>query len=466
MNEVRTIIHFAVNPLIILSVLGIIALFAEIFRFRKGLFPLILLGLAGAFVCTARLYNHPQIIMGMMNFDNYAVVFTCVILIIAFLWFMMAKNYFLQETSVTDHFALIIFSLVGAVVMVSFNNLTMLFLGIEILSVSVYVLAASDKTNITSSESGFKYFLMGSFATGFLLFGITLIYGVTGSFDLTTIQHNLSSGNETGLALAGVLLLLVGLGFKSSLAPFHFWAPDVYEGAPTTVTTYMATVVKTAAFAAFYRLFSLCFWQLAPHWADILSWMVVLTLFIGNVSAVRQKSVKRLLAYSSVAHAGYIAIAIVAMSTPSTSAIMYYTFTYSISSLSAFTILFIVSRHKGSKDISAFEGMSKANPLLSFAMTVAMLSLAGIPPTAGFFAKYYVFFTAINHGYTWLVLVAVIAALVGVYYYFRVIIAIYFKPEQQLVPIKVGPLHRTVLIITTILTLLFGLFPNLVLGWL
>jgi len=455
------------NTLIILSALGIITLFAEIFRFRKGLFPLILIGLSVAFYFAAKDYNHPQVFFKMMNFDNYAVVFSCIILIIAFLWFMMAKNYFIQETSVTDHFALILFSLVGAVVMVSFSNLTMLFLGIEILSISVYVLAASDKANVMSNEAGFKYFLMGSFATGFLLFGITLIYGVTGSFDLITIHNQIALNNQSGLmlALAGILLLLVGLSFKCSLAPFHFWAPDVYEGAPTTITTYMATVVKTAAFAAFFRLFSNCFVPLFAQWTDVLWWMVVLTLFVGNITAVRQKSLKRMLAYSSVAHAGYIAIAIVSMGAASASAILFYTFTYSISSISAFTILFIVSRHKGSKDISAFEGMVKVNPLLSFAMTVAMLSLAGIPPTAGFFGKYYIFLTAINRHNTSLVLVAVIAALVGVYYYFRVIIAMYFKREQQMVPIKVGPLHRTVLIITTILTILFGLFPNLILQW-
>ena len=452
------------NTLIILSVLGVITLFAEIFRFRKGLFPLILIGLATAFTFTIMDYNHPQVYFGMMNFDNYAVIFSSVILVIAFLWFMMAQNYFLQETSVTDHFALILFSLVGAIVMVSFNNFTMLFLGIEILSVSVYVLAASDKANVMSNESGFKYFLMGSFATGFLLFGITLIYGVTGSFDLATIHQHIA-GSEAGLTVAGILLLLVGLSFKSSLAPFHFWAPDVYEGAPTTITTYMATVVKTAAFAAFFRLFSTCFAGVASQWSQVIWWMIVLTLFVGNISAVRQKSLKRMLAYSSVAHAGYIAIAILSMSATSASAILYYTFTYSISSITAFTILFIVSRHKNSKDISAFEGMSKANPLVSFAMTVAMLSLAGIPPTAGFFGKYFIFFTAIHSGYTLLVLLAVIAALIGVYYYFRVIIAMYFKPEQQLVPIKVGALHRIVLIITTILTILLGLFPDLVIGW-
>jgi NADH-quinone oxidoreductase subunit N len=302
-----------------------------------------------------------------------------------------------------------------------------------------------------SNESGFKYFLMGSFATGFLLFGITLIYGVTGSFDLITIQQHLSTSGETGLAIAGVLLLLVGLSFKSSLAPFHFWAPDVYEGAPTTITTYMATVVKTAAFAAFFRLFSTCFAGMAGNWTDVIWWMVVLTLFVGNISAVRQKSLKRMLAYSSVAHAGYIAIAIASLSAKSASAIFFYTFTYSISSISAFTILFIVSRHKGSKDILAFQGIGKANPLLSFAMTVSVLSLAGIPPTAGFFAKYYIFLNAINNGNTLLVLLAVIA--------------MYTKPEQQLVPIPTNLLQRIVLVITTILTLLFGLFPNLVLMW-
>jgi NADH-quinone oxidoreductase subunit N len=227
----------------------------------------------------------------------------------------------------------------------------------------------------------------------------------------------------------------------------------------------MATVVKTAAFGAFFRLFSTCFADIAGGWTNVLWWMVVLTLFIANITAVRQKSVKRMLAYSSVAHAGYIAIAIVSMGATSASAILYYLFTYSISTVSAFTILFIVSRHKGSKDITAFEGMAKANPLLSFAMTVAMLSLAGIPPTAGFFGKYYVFLTAINSGNTGLVLIAVLAALVGIYYYFRVIIAMYFKPEQQLVPIQVGSLHRIVLVVTTILTILFGLFPNLILQW-
>src|SRR6185437_4493522 len=449
------------NTLIVLSALGIITLFAEIFRFRKALFPFILIGLAGAFVVTALEYCHGGApIFNMMVFDKYAIMFSCALILICFLWFMMARNYFLQETSVTDHFALILFSLVGAVVMVSYSNLTMLFLGIEILSVSVYVLAASDKTSILSNEAGFKYFLMGSFASGFLLFGIALIYGVTGSFDLSNIALYIGAHQKTGLLFAGVLLMLTGVAFKCSLAPFHFWAPDVYDGAPTTVTTYMASVVKTAAFGAFFRLFATCFSSLLPEWAPVLWWVVILTLFIGNVSALRQLSVKRMLAYSSIAHAGYIAIAIVSMTGTSAAAILYYTVTYSISTITAFTVVYIVTLNTGRDDFGAFEGMAKNNPFLAFVTTVAMLSLAGIPPTAGFFGKYYIFLTAISSHNTTIVLLAVLAALVGVYYYFRVIVSMYFKPEKSDIPASIGSLHQIVLFITTLLTLLLGIFPD------
>ena len=278
--------------LIILTALGILALFAQVLRFRKGLFPVILVGLAVAFYFTIPDNNSPEWLVSMLKFDSYAVAFSRSLIIIAFLWFMMARNYFLQETSATDHFALIIFSLVGAISMVAYNNLTMLFLGIEILSLSVYVLAASDKGNVLSNEAGFKYFLMGSFATGFLLFGIALIYGVSGSFDLLTIQQSMSMHMQPGMALMGVLLLMVGLSFKASLAPFHFWAPDVYDGAPTPVTAYMATVVKTAAFAAFFRLFYTCFQDMIGQWSNVLWWIIALTLVISNVTAVRQESVK------------------------------------------------------------------------------------------------------------------------------------------------------------------------------
>jgi NADH-quinone oxidoreductase subunit N len=266
--------------------------------------------------------------------------------------------------------------------------------------------------------------------------------------------------------LMGILLLLVGLCFKASLAPFHFWAPDVYDGAPTPVTAYMATVVKTAAFGAFFRLFYTCFPDLIEQWSNVLWWIVALTLFIANITAVRQTSVKRMLAYSSIAHAGYLAIAIVSMNgDASARSILYYTLSYSISTIAAFTVLYIVSRNSGRDDFGAFEGLAKTNPFLSFVMVVAMLSLAGIPPTAGFFGKYYIFQNAINTHNAGLVIIAVLGALVGVFYYFRVIIAIYFKPEQSNIPVTVGGLHQVVLFITTLLTLLLGIFPDWVLQW-
>ncbi|MGP8216853.1 MAG: NADH-quinone oxidoreductase subunit N [Bacteroidia bacterium] len=454
--------------LIILSALGILTLFAQVLRFRKILFPVILIGLVLAFYFTSADYiSNPQPwFSSMLVFDKFATAFSRSILFIAFLWFMMARNYFLQETSATDHFALVIFSLVGAISMVSYSNLTMLFLGIEILSLSAYVLAASDKANILSNESGFKYFLMGSFATGFLLFGITLIYGVTGSFDLHTIREGVGAHQQPTMVLIGILMLMVGLCFKASIAPFHFWAPDVYDGAPTPVTAYMATVVKTAAFGAFFRLFYTCFPDLVSHWSNVLWWLVVLTLFIANITAVRQTSVKRMLAYSSIAHAGYLGIAIVSMNGDASGrAILYYTLTYSIATITAFTVLYIVSRNSGKEDFGAFQGLAKTNPFLSFVMVVAMLSLAGIPPAAGFFGKYYIFQNAISTGNTGLVIIAVLGALVGVYYYFRVIITIY-KPEQSNIPVTVGSLHQIVLFITTILTILLGIFPDWILQWL
>lgn len=453
--------------LLLLTFLGLITLFAEIFKFKRILFPIILVGMTVAFFLTAGLWNtNPAPLFGMMIFDNYAVDFSCLLIAITFIWFLMARSYFLQETSVTDHFGLILFSLLGAVIMVSFTNLTMLFLGIEILSISLYVLAASDKTNILSNEAGFKYFLMGSFATGFLLFGITLIYGVTGSFDLSSIHNQLVSKPVPGLALAGILLLLVGLGFKTSIAPFHFWSPDVYDGAPTTVTTYMATVVKTAAFAAFYRLFSTCFAELSSQWTNVFWWMIFFTLFIGNITAVRQVSVKRMLAYSSMAHAGFLAIAIMSLDgITSGRAIFYYTATYSIATITAFTVLYSISRHTGREDFGCFEGLSKTNPYLSFVLTISMLSLAGIPPTAGFFGKYYIFLSAIETHNLGIVIIALMAALIGVYYYFRIIVAVYFKPEHSVIAIPVGLMQLIVLFITTILTLIFGLFPDLLLRW-
>ncbi len=449
------------KALILLSSLGVIALLAEIFSFKKLLYPVVVLGLLITLIVNLSDWGFDVTYFKMMRYDDFAVTFSSVLIGITFLWFIMSEGFFKEESSITDHYALIIFALTGGIMMVSYSNMAMLFLGIEILSIPMYVLAASKKDDVASNEAGFKYLIMGAFATGFLLFGITLIYGATASFDLPTIADFVALHKSTIPAMfyIGVLLMLVGMAFKVSAAPFHFWAPDVYQGAPTPVTAFMATVVKTAAFAAFLRLFSTCFVNVSEVWINVIWVMAALTLLVGNITAIVQSSTKRMLAYSSVAHAGYMLLALLAMNQYSSSSILFYTLAYSIGSIASFGVLSIVVDAHGNDTVHSFNGLAKSNPLLAVAMTVALLSLAGIPPTAGFFAKYYIFTTAFQSGYGWLVLIAILASLIGVYYYFRIIIAMYFKQGSE-TKIGISTNHKLLFIITILLTIALGLMPD------
>jgi NADH-quinone oxidoreductase subunit N len=451
------------TALILLSALGVIALLAEIFSFKKILYPVVILGLITTFVLNLVDWNTDKTWFVMMRYDNFAVAFSSVLIGITTLWFIMAEGFFKEESSLTDHFALILFALVGGVLMVSYTNMTMLFLGIEILSIPMYVLAGSKKDDIASNEAGFKYLILGAFSTGFLLFGIALIYGATASFDLPTIADFISShaGVIPGMFYVGVLLILVAMVFKVSAVPFHFWAPDVYQGAPTSVTAFMATIVKTAAFAAFLRLFASTFAGAGNVWIDILCVIAALTLLVGNITAVVQTSTKRMLAYSSIAHAGYMLLALIALNQFTQSSVLFYALAYSIGSIASFGVLNIITTARGNDTTEAFNGLAKTNPLLAVAMTVALLSLAGIPPTAGFFAKYYIFTAAFQGGYGWLVLIAILASLIGVYYYFRIIIAMFFKEGNE-APIEVSANHKMLFIVTIILTIALGLFPDFI----
>jgi NADH-quinone oxidoreductase subunit N len=455
------------NSVFILSGLGIFSLLAEIFNIKRFLFPVVILGLLASAALLVLDWNQDLAhYSNMLTFDNYAVAFSITLSLIAMLWFLMSKDYFENNTHITDHFALILFSLVGAVFMVSYSNLAMLFLGIEVLSISLYVLAGSKSGNIFSNEASFKYFLMGSFATGFLLFGIALIYGVTASFDLQTIASVIADGpgDKTSWLYAGILMIIIGLAFKISAVPFHFWAPDVYEGSPTVITAFMSTVVKIAAFAAFYRLFATCFTPVYDEWVDVIQVISILTLIVSNVTAVYQHSVKRILAYSSVAHAGYLLITLVGLNQISASAILYYVIAYALASITAFTVLHNVELEDENAGVDGFNGLAKRNPYLAFCMGISLLSLAGIPPLAGFFAKYYVFSVAFESGYIGLVLVAVVTSLIGIYYYFRIIIAMYLKSTEKGVIIEVPFRHAVILAIAVLLSIAFGVFPDLLVG--
>jgi NADH-quinone oxidoreductase subunit N len=453
------------NAVYILSGLGIFSLLSEIFNIRKVLFPIVMLGLvAAALVLILDWNTSASYYSNMLTFDNYAVAFSFAISVIALLWFMMSTDYFENNTHVTDHFALVLFALVGAVFMVSYSNLAMLFLGIEILSIALYILAGSKMNDLFSNEASFKYFLMGSFATGFLLFGIALIYGVTGSFDLLKIA-NVIAGTAIefpALLYAGILLMMVGFAFKISAVPFHFWAPDVYEGSPTVVTAFMSTIVKIAAFAGFFRLFSSCFAPVASQWGDVVQVVTILTLIVSNITAVYQNSVKRMLAFSSIAHAGYMLITLVALNNISDNAIFYYSISYAVASIGAFAVLHNVAFENENATAESFNGLGKRNPFMAFVMTVALLSLAGIPPLAGFFAKYYIFSVAFESGYIGLVLLAIVTSTIGIYYYFRIIIAMYLKPSDVLNPVQVPAMHRILMVVCLLATVVLGLAPDMV----
>lgn len=452
------------NAFYVICGLGVFSLLAEIVNLKRWLIAFVTLGMAAVVLLAVRdwntamsYYNH------MVVFDNFAIAVTALIGVLGVLWFWMASRYFHDETHLTDQATLVLFSIAGGVLMASFNNMAMLFLGIEILSISLYVLAGSRKLSLSSNEAAFKYFLMGSFATGFLLMGIALIYGATASFRLDTIAAYIAAHNDLpGFFYAGVLLMLVGMAFKVSAAPFHFWAPDVYEGSPTPVTAFMSTIVKVAAFAAFFRLFASTFHGVETAWLSALQVITVLTLVIANVAAVYQNSVKRMLAYSSVGHAGYVLLGLTSGGPEASGTIFYYLAVYAFASLSAFAVLYFEEGNGSNVTVDRFNGLFKRNPFVAVALTIALLSLAGIPPLAGFFGKYLVFSLALAKGYTGLVLLAVVTSLIGVYYYFKVIIAMYMKDppaggpvEQPAVTVKIW------MVILIVLNLALGIFPDL-----
>lgn len=454
------------NAFYVICGLGVLSLIAEIVNVKKQLIYFLLVGIAGAaFIATQDWNTSLHYFSDMVVFDNVAIMFTTLICVVSAFWFWLASDFFHEETHITDQASLILFSIAGGILLTCYNNMAMLFLGIEILSIPLYVLAGSKKENIFSNEASFKYFLMGSFATGFLLMGIALVYGATGSFSLPVIaEFTLSHITALpGFYYAGVLMMVVGLAFKVSAVPFHFWAPDVYEGSPTSITAFMSTIVKIAAFAAFIRLFGVAFGAVQSTWLLPIQVITVLTLVLPNITAVFQNNVKRMLAYSSVGHAGYVLLAFLGGGSSSAGTIFYYLAVYSVASLASFFVLIKLENAQAGTDIKSFNGLFKKSPLLAVAMTVSLLSLAGIPPLAGFFGKYLVFSLALNHGYTALVILGVATSLIGVYYYFKVIIAM-FSDKADGIVISVSTSHKILIIVLMALSFILGIFPDILLS--
>lgn len=398
---------------------------------------------------------------GMMSFDRYALIFDSIVFFATLLYFVLsARDMEKVGINYAEYLALIFFILCGITLVASFKSLLILFLGIEIISIPLYILTGSDKRNLKSNEASLKYFLLGSFSTGLMLMGIALIYGDKGSFFTSSIGF--VSGKPSLLLIAGMIFLLFSMAFKVSAAPFHFWTPDVYDGAPTVFTSFMATIVKVGAFIGFVRLFDEAFGNIQSDWRLLIAIVTALTLVIGNITAVFQQSVKRMLSYSSIAQAGFMMFAVYAMNTDAKEGLLLYVTAYSLATIGIFAVLIKMNDYT----FDGFNGFAKQQPLLAATTTIFLLSLAGIPLTGGFLSKFYMLKAAINtEGSLWLVILAVLMAAVSVYYYFRVIQAMYFKEATHEQSIQVSGVFKWTLIILAAVVILLGVYPNILLNW-
>ena len=458
------------NAIIVSALLGVILMFCSWgFKSESLQKNIALVGLLVLIAANLAQLNGWYVVdintKGMLAFSRFGLYANTLLFAITFLYLWInAEEIEAIGHQAADFYALFFFILCGASILTSFDNLLMLFIGIEILSIPLYILTGSDKKNLLSNEASLKYFLMGSFSTGILLLGITLCYGAIGSFRLEApiIIPSKGMAMEQYLLSAGLILIFAAMNFKVSAAPFHFWTPDVYDGAPTVFTSFMATIVKAAGFIAFISIFHVQAKALGYSWMLLLTFVIIATLLIGNISAVFQRSVKRMLAYSSIAQAGFMLFALYGVSDFANEGILLYAVVYSIASIGVFAVLVKMKDYS----FEAFNGLAKTNPLLAFVTTVFLLSLAGIPLTGGFFAKYYMLNAILTAGAgLWVVIIAILFAAISVYYYFKLIQAMYFVQGSP--AIKEFPKTCTYkLVVLAIILLILGVFPNLLFNYL
>lgn len=403
---------------------------------------------------------------GALSVDGYTAYFQLLILFAAAMTALMSVDYASdQRLAGAEYYALLMFAAMGMMLMAAADDLIVIFLGLETMSVSVYALAGFMRRDPRSNEAALKYFLLGAFSTGFLLYGIALIYGATGSIKLEPIEaalaHSATASNP--LLLAGVGLMLVGFGFKVAAVPFHMWAPDAYEGAPTPVTAFMAVGVKVAAFAGFMRIFMVHLGPIGQHWTMVLWVAAVLTMTVGNVIALVQTNIKRMLAYSAIAHAGYLLVGMAAVGSPRAGgAILYYLLGYAFTNLGAFAVVVALERRGGMHDeIADYRGLALRHPVLAAAMSLFLLSLTGVPPLTGFFGKFYVFSAALDAHMVWLVIIAGVNSVMSAYYYLSVIVAMYVREGgAEPVALSSRPALVATLVIAAAGTIIIGVFPQ------
>ena len=453
-------------PELLMTALALIVLLIDLLIKKKEVIALI--SMAGVAFVGLTLFGPPGVTFGTMFIsDGYSTFFKLIFFINVILSVLISIKYIaVERVNYGEFYSLILFSTIGMMIMASAGDLIVLYLGLELMALSTYVLAGFIRHDIKSNEAALKYFLLGAFSSAFLLYGISIIYGLTGTTDIKAIALFIS---EKGLAgnlslLLSVMFFIVAFGFKIAAAPFHMWAPDVYEGAPTSITAFMSVGPKAAGFAVLGRVFMVAFASVKVEWAVILIPLSILTMAVGNIVALSQTNIKRMLAYSSIAHAGYALLGIIAANNEGLASVMNYLMIYAFMNIGAFAVI-IMLRSEGFKgdSIYDYEGLSKAHPLAAALMLIFMFSLTGIPPTAGFIGKLYIFMSAINAGYTWLVVVAVIFSAISAYFYLRIVMYMYMKEPKVAVSLTPCPGTDVSLGITAIAVILIGVLPSFLL---
>jgi NADH-quinone oxidoreductase subunit N len=463
----------AIIPMACVIAAAIAAMTAEAFRSpgeRMPIGPLGLIGLTGAAIAAALLWDRNTSSFGLVVADNFSLFVTAILIVVGVLSIALSGPTIDREhLPGGEYYALMLFSLGGMILMAMASDLLVIFLALEVLSLGVYVLTGIRRDSPTAVEAAFKYFLLGAFSSAFFLYGIAFAYGLFGSTRLDRIGRLMAeqSTAPTPLQYVAVGLLLIGFAFKVSAVPFHMWTPDAYEGAPPAVTGFMSTGVKAAAFAAFARVFLSALDPIRGHWAAAVAVIAAATMIVGTVVGVAQSSVKRMLAYSSIAHGGYLLVALVAANDVGKGAILFYLLAYAVTNLGAFGVIALLeSADRPNDQLRDYAGMWNDHPGLAMLMTIFLLSLGGFPPLGGFIAKWYVFTAAVKAGYNWLAIIGVLTSVVSVFFYLRVIVMMYMTPSTATVRVpKVPAIAATALIASAVIVFYLGVLPNRVLAW-
>ena len=459
-----------IAPEIILTIAALFVLTLEMARLsRPGIMLFVAaMGIVLAGGALAQAGGEERVLFGgMLRLNSFSIFLDFLYLAVGLATLILSQGYLEKKGNETrgEYPALILFAVIGMMLMTQANDLVMVFLGLELLSLSLYVLVGFLRHDIYSNESGLKYLLLGAFATGFFLFGAALTYGATGTTNFDGIASAISSGDILShffLSL-GIGLLLIGFAFKVALAPFHMWSPDVYQGAPTTVTGFLCTAPKAAGFGALMKVFMTAFPEVHAEWQTLFWILAALTMTVGNISALVQSNVKRMLAFSSISHAGYLAMGVLVLDNNSVGAMLFYLAVYSAMNLGAFAIIAAAEREEKGVIFEDYRGFSSRHPWLSAAMALFLISLAGFPPTAGFAAKYGLFSIVIAKGYIWLVIIAVLNTLVSVYYYLRLVVNMYMREEEEVLRPVTGIMVVGLIVLLVAVVLLFGITPGFLL---